>query len=139
MPNNSTPMQLPKRKPWQVWTRRAVAVLAAIIVVTLLEFGVDELFYALGVLPRGPHGIFHLHLLEISYRILFAVFGGYLAAWLAPDFRFRHAIAYGTVSLALSTLGAITTWNMNLAPAWFTLTLVVIALPAAWLGGKLKR
>jgi len=45
-----------------------------------------------------------------------------------------------SIGLALSTLGAAATWNKGPAfgPHWYPLALVVLALPTAWLGGKLR-
>ncbi|MCP2325358.1 hypothetical protein HDA40_003865 [Hamadaea flava] len=91
-----------------------------------------------GVLPRGPHTIFVLHLTEVAYRSFYAVIGGYVAARLAPSHPLRHATALGIISLIVNIAGALATWQLNLAPAWFTLALVVLALPLAWTGGNLR-
>jgi hypothetical protein len=46
----------------------------------------------------------------------------------------------GFVGLALSTFGAAATWNKGPAfgPHWYPLALIVLALPTAWIGGKLR-
>jgi len=66
------------------------------------------------------------------------VLGSYIAATLAPNRPMKHALALGVVGFVVNILGAVATWNMNLAPAWFTLALIALALPCAWLGGKLR-
>jgi hypothetical protein len=49
----------------------------------------------------------------------------------------KHALILGGIGTVASAAGAIATANMNLGPAWYAWSLVVIALPVAWLGGKL--
>ena len=49
----------------------------------------------------------------------------------------KHALILGGIGVVLSAAGAIATADMNLAPAWYAWSLVAIALPAAWIGGKL--
>jgi hypothetical protein len=50
-----------------------------------------------------------------------------------------HALVLGALGLAVSTLGAVVTWNKGPAfgPHWYPLALVVLAMPQAWVGGKL--
>jgi hypothetical protein len=50
-----------------------------------------------------------------------------------------HAMLLGWVGLALSALGVVVTWNLGpgYGPRWYPISLVVTALPCAWLGGKL--
>jgi hypothetical protein len=52
----------------------------------------------------------------------------------------QHALVGGVVGLAVSILGAAVTWNKGPAfgPHWYPLALVVLALPQAWVGGKLR-
>jgi hypothetical protein len=80
-----------------------------------------------------------LFVLATAYRLAYGVAGGYVAARLAPDRPVAHAVALGFVGLALSTLGAVATWNRGPAfgPKWYPLLLVVTALPSTWLGGWL--
>ena len=52
-----------------------------------------------------------------------------------------HALAAGAIGFAISTLGAVVTWNKGPAfgPHWYPVVLIVLAMPSAWLGGKLRR
>jgi len=45
----------------------------------------------------------------------------------------------GAVGLALSIVGAVTTWNRgpDFGPHWYPLALVATAMPCAWAGGRL--
>jgi hypothetical protein len=50
-----------------------------------------------------------------------------------------HALAGGGVGLALSIVGAVTTWDRgpDFGPHWYPLALVATAMPCAWGGGRL--
>jgi hypothetical protein len=52
----------------------------------------------------------------------------------------QHALLGGVIGLVLSTVGATVTWNKGPAfgPHWYPLALIVLAIPQAWLGGKLR-
>jgi hypothetical protein len=82
-----------------------------------------------------------LFLLATAYRIVYGVAGSYLAARLAPDRPMQHALALGVVGFAISTAGAVATWNAGPAfgPKWYALAVIAIALPCAWAGGRLRE
>ena len=79
-------------------------------------------------------------LLATVYRTVYGVGGSYLIARLAPDRPMQHALVGGVVGLAVSIVGAAVTWNRGPAfgPHWYPLALIVLALPTAWVGGKLR-
>jgi hypothetical protein len=62
-------------------------------------------------------------------------------ARLAPDRPMQHALAGGVVGLIVSTAGAVVTWNKGPAfgPHWYPLALIVLAIPTAWMGGRLRE
>lgn len=76
-----------------------------------------------------------LILIVLGYRAVFSFIGCYLTAKLAPRHPMKHALVLGLIGLVLSSIGAIVA--ADLGPAWYAWTLAVIALPIAWLGGKL--
>jgi hypothetical protein len=80
-----------------------------------------------------------LFLLATAYRIVISVAGCYITARLAPDRPMRHALALGVVGVVASAAGAVATWNRGPAfgPHWYPLALIALAMPCAWLGGKL--
>jgi hypothetical protein len=71
----------------------------------------------------------------IGYRAVFSFIGCYLTAKLAPHSPMKHALILGLIGLVLGSIGAIV--GADLGPRWYAWTLAVIALPIAWLGGKL--
>ncbi len=116
------------------------AFLAGLVATFVLSYATDAVLEATGVMPSGALPIYGSELLIgtiLVYRNIYNVVGCYVAARLAPDHPMGHALALGAFGFVLSLLATIATWNMNLAPAWYSVTLVVFALPCAWLGGKL--
>ncbi|SHF81695.1 hypothetical protein SAMN05443144_113139 [Fodinibius roseus] len=111
------------------------AVFAGFVVIVILSVAADTVLKLTGVLPYD-----HLYvstgliLTVIFYRAVFSFIGCYLAARLAPQNPMTHALALGVVGMAVSTAGAILA--ADLGPAWYNWSLVVIALPIAWFGGK---
>jgi hypothetical protein len=51
----------------------------------------------------------------------------------------QHALILGAVGVVLSLIGLLATWNKGpeFGPKWYPLALVVLALPCAWIGGRL--
>jgi hypothetical protein len=116
------------------------AVVAGATVNVALSLITDFLLEKVGVLPPVGHpaGSGPLFLATI-YRTAYGVLGAYITARLAPSSPMLHAMVLGFVGFALSTLGAVLTWNdsAQYGPHWYPVALVVLALPTAWLGGRL--
>ena len=120
--------------------RSILAVIAGLLVIFVLSLGTDVVLHATGIYPpwfqRMSDSLF---VLATVYRSIYSVLGSYLTARLAPAQPMRHALILGAIGVVLSTIGAIGTWNKaELGPNWYPLTLVIIALPLSWLGGKLR-
>ena len=79
-------------------------------------------------------------LLATIYRTIYGVLGTYITACLAPSRPMQHALAGGFIGLVVSMVGAAVTWNKGPAfgPHWYPLALIVLAMPMAWAGGKLR-
>jgi hypothetical protein len=43
----------------------------------------------------------------------------------------------GYVGIVLGLVGVVATWNLGLGPRWYPLSLVVLAVPQCWAGGRL--
>jgi hypothetical protein len=115
-------------------------VLAGLLAVIVITTVTDLALHSTGVFPpAGKVMATELWLLATAYRIVYGVAGGYITARLAPDRPIRHALVLGVVGLVLSIVGAAATWNRGpeFGPKWYPLALVAIAIPTAWLGGKL--
>ena len=121
--------------------RRIGAVLAGLLMVVILDLGIDVLLHATGIYPPWFQPMSTpLWLLAIAYRMVDGIAGGYLAARLAPDRPIAHALALGVIGVVLSTAGVVGTWSKGpeFGPKWYPLALVVVALPCALLGGLLR-
>ena len=120
--------------------RSAWALFAGFLVVVALSLGTDVALHATSVFPPWgqPMGD-ALFGLAAAYRFVYAVIGSAITARLAPHRPMLHALTGGAVGLVLATAGAVATWNEGpeFGPHWYPLSLVVTALPCAWLGGLL--
>jgi hypothetical protein len=124
--------------------RSTGAILLGLLAVIVLSLGTDQVLHVLDVYPPWGQPMYEpgLNLLALSYRIVFAVLGSYIAARFAPRNPMRHAMVLGLIGLVLSTAGAITAMTVvdtKLGPDWYPIALALTALPCAWLGGVLQR
>jgi hypothetical protein len=127
------------RQPRRV-LRSIGAVLAGLLVIVITSIATDQVMHATGVFPPAGEPMSNaLWLLATAYRIVYGVAGSFIAARLAPDRPMPHALALGVIGFVLSIVGAVATWDRGpgFGPKWYPLALVVIAIPSAWLGGKL--
>jgi MFS-type transporter involved in bile tolerance (Atg22 family) len=112
------------------------AVLAGFLVIVILSIGFDTILKLAGILPWDHLFVSTgLILFVILYRAVFSLAGCYLTAKLAPKNPMKHSILLGIIGTVLSSVGAILA--ADLGPVWYGWTLAVIAIPIAWLGGKL--
>jgi hypothetical protein len=122
--------------------RSILAVLAGIMVGVILSLVTDEVLHAIGFFPPWdqPAGDGPL-LLATAYRTFYGILGSCVIARLAPDRPMQHALAGGVVGLIVSTAGAVVTWNKGPAfgPHWYPLALIVLSIPTAWMGGRLRE
>jgi len=122
--------------------RSAGAVLLGFAAVVALSLGTDQLLHVLEVYPPWGQPMHDpgLNLLALSYRIVYAIFGSFLAARFAPRRPMLHAMVLGFVGLVVSSAGAVAAISMaDLGPSWYPIALVLTALPCAWAGGRLHE
>ena len=119
--------------------RSAFAVAAgfagANIVSLLAESGVRSLVphaFEPAEQPLGLQGL----LLTLGAFALGGLVGGYTAAALAIRRHLAHAAAVGGVTLVTGILATIVAWDR--APAWFHIINLVLLVPMALLGGKIR-
>ena len=121
--------------------QRVGAVFAGLVAIVILDTAIDLILHDTGVYPPWFKPMSTaLYLLALTYRMVDGVIGGYIVARLAPDRPVQHALDLGIIAVLLSTAGVIGTWNRGpeFGPRWYPLALVVVALPCAWLGGRLR-
>lgn len=128
-------MRPPPPQPW--W--RVLAAGVGVIAALGLPIIIDQFFHAMTVYPPTRAEIVSQsdHVLAFSYRFLAAVFGAFLAARLGPPDMGRTVLAVGLFVLLANAVGVI--YIRPEGPAWHLIAMVILALPAAYLGGYIAR
>lgn len=127
-------------EPQRSFGRTIGALVAGLVVGIVLSLGTDAILHVTGVFPPFGQAMSNgLFALATIYRVIYSVLASYVAARLAPDRPMWHALVLGFVNLVVSLFGMLITWNKGpeFGPHWYPVSLVVLALPAAWLGGRL--
>jgi len=127
-------------KPERNILRSVGAVVAGLLFVIIITTATDALLHATRIFPPwGQPMSDSLFVLAFAYRIVYGIAGGYVTARIAPNKPVNHAVLLGVAGFVLSLAGAAATWNRGpeFGPKWYPLALIVIAIPTAWLGGKL--
>jgi hypothetical protein len=121
--------------------KSAASLLAGLFTIFILSTAVDVVLHATGVFPPwGEPMADGLFLLALAYRIAISILGCYLAARLAPARAMGHALTLGVIGVVITTAATIATWHKGPAfgPHWYPVALIALALPCAWVGGKLR-
>ena len=120
--------------------RSLLALLAGMLVGIVLSIGTDVVLHVIGLFPPLGEPVSSPPLvLATVYRSVYGVIASYVAARLAPSQPMTHALVLGMLGFVVSIVGAGVTWNKGPAfgPHWYPVALVLLAIPTAWLGGKL--
>jgi hypothetical protein len=116
--------------------RSAGAIAAGFFAAALITTLVDVVLHATGVFPPWEQRMSEpLFALAAAYRVVFNTAGCFVTARLAPNRPLQHALVIGVVGTVLGTAGAIAMWDKG--PPWYSLANIFMALPCAWVGGKL--
>lgn len=124
--------------------RSVLAVLAGIGALTVTSFAIEAAANPL-MMQMFPHALpnraaisqsLPASLFLFGYTALCVACGGYVTAWIANRSPVRHALIMGVVQVAL------TVWAMlslpNEAPLRNWLAAILLTVPCAWLGGRLR-
>ncbi len=117
------------------------AILAGLLAIVVLSLGTDVVLHALSIYPPWgqPMHETSLNVLALSYRCVYGMIGGYVAASLAPHNPMRHALILGAIGMILGALGGISATIANLGPIWFSIALVLTTVPCVWVGARLQQ
>ena len=122
-------------------TKRSIlAVVGGVVAIVVATTVVDVVLHVVGVFP--PMNVpldDRLSLIASSYRLVITVAGAWLTARLAPGQPLKHALILGGVGTVLGALGLVATWGKGMGPAWYPISLAVLAIPECWVGGKLYQ
>lgn len=118
--------------------RSVLAVLAGVVFIIVVTTIVDIVLHQVGVYPPWGEPMDHrLALLATAYRVVISIAGAWLTARLAPTNPMRHAMWLGYVGTFLGLIGVAVASGKGLAPDWYPIALVVLAIPQCWAGGRL--
>ena len=116
------------------------AVAAGVLVIVIVTTVVDIVLHAVGVYPPMDQPLDdRLALVASSYRLVISIAGAWLTARLAPNDPMKHALILGYVGVVLALIGLVATWNLAMGPRWYPISLVVLAIPQCWAGGKIYQ
>jgi hypothetical protein len=116
------------------------AIVAGFLFTFLLSTGAELIMRAMApslFAANGSTSNIAILCMSILTIAVFAIVGCYLTARLAPSHPMGHALALGGIALVISLLLVQKTWPM--APAWYNLLNLVVILPYAWIGGRLRE
>lgn len=113
------------------------AIIAGMAVGAILSLATDKILEVTNIMKITPfdENPVWLIALVIIYRTIFNLTGTYTAAKLAPSKPMKHAIILGIIGTLVGIIGTIAMWHIP--PHWYPISLVILTMPAAWLGGKL--
>ena len=120
--------------------RSVVAIVAGFLIIAGLAIGTDTIIHA-----RMPNLFDEAGRMEsvpwliatLGYVFVYATFGCWLAARLAPDRPMRHAMILGWLGLVFNVIGTAIQWAT--VPAWYHAVALATVMPAAWLGGRIRE
>jgi hypothetical protein len=133
----TAPMTSTTKSPGRLG-RSVLAVFLGFIAVVILSIGTDVVLHLLKVYPpwNVPMWDPGLNALALSYRIVYTVLGGYVAARFAPYAPVRHAVILGIIGLIPAVAGVVYALNRgDMGPSWYPIVLALVGLPCCWLGG----
>jgi hypothetical protein len=125
------------------WRRSVLAVFAGLAANAVLSTAADLVLVAAGVFPPlsefGHPGSFSdsLLMLALVYRTVFGVLGCFLTARLAPTRSMTHSLVLGGIGFAIGVAGAVATWGTW--TSWYSIAIIAVTLPSAWLGARIAR
>jgi hypothetical protein len=119
--------------------RSILAIVAGFVTIGVLSVGTNAALHAAGFLPDADQPIFDtgLLLLTVAYVAVYAIAGCYLTAVLAPNRPMLHALILGALGLVLNVATA--AGMRGQFPDWYLAAGVLLTMPYAWIGGKLRE
>jgi hypothetical protein len=127
--------------PFRTLWKSFLALAAGVVAVVILSLGTDAVLRVAGLLPSLGESMNNSRFVLVTfYRLIYAVFGSYITARLAPYAPMGHALVGGVLGVVLNVVGAVVTWNHvpSMGPHWYPIALILASMPCAWLGGKLR-
>jgi len=120
--------------------RSVLAIVAGFLFIGLLAFATDGVAHTLRPDIFGPNSstsnVPYL-VIAIIYVGVYATVGCWLAAVIAGRWPMRHALILGVLGLVFNLVAVPGMWR--LFPHWYTVVSLILVMPFAWLGGRLRE
>ncbi len=120
--------------------RSIVAVIGGIFVGAVCTIGTDGVLRAIHVYPSaGASMTAGLFVLAAGHRAVWAVLASLVAGRIGRPRPMLHAMIVGGLNLLVNAAGTLATWHKGpeFGPKWYPILLTALALPCAWVGGRL--
>jgi hypothetical protein len=120
--------------------RSIVAIAVGFLLIGALAMGTDMI--VMKAMPgafdeAGRTSDLSILMLMAAYVAVYAITGCYVTARLAPDRPMLHALILGALGLAMNIVATISLWGT--APAWYHILNLLLVMPYAWIGGRLRE
>jgi hypothetical protein len=131
------------------WLRSILAVLAGILVLTIVSFAIEAVAGPL-LMRMFPTALpdaaalsanFPARLFMLAYTLFSIGVAGYFTAWIASRARILHAVIMGAVEVALTAYVMIASPfpEVHPAPRWWWVAGLILMIPAAALGAAIRQ
>lgn len=119
--------------------RSILAIVAGFVAIAVLSIGTDVVLVAAGVFPPANQPVTDpaLLALTLAYVAVYAIAGCYFTATLAPSRPMPHALILGALGLAFNIATAL--GMRGQLPGWYLAAGLLLTMPYAWIGGKLRE
>jgi hypothetical protein len=116
-----------------------LAVFAGFVFAAVTSVGTDVALHKAGIAPDlSEHWPDKLLAVATLYRTIYGVISSWITARLAPKSPMGHALIGGAIGTALAIAGVIVNMQKHMGADWYPIALAILAMPTAWLGGKLR-
>ena len=116
-----------------------LAVFAGFVFSAAASVGTDVAMGKAGLAPSlSEHWPDKLLAVATVYRTIYGVLSSWITARLAPKAPMGHALIGGAIGTALGIVGVVVNMQKHMGADWYPIVLVILTMPAAWLGGKLR-
>jgi len=114
-----------------------LSVFVGILVIVVLSSLTDMILEKTGLMTMPfTHDPLWVKLLVVLYRNIYVSLGAYITASMAPANPMKHVWVLAGIGCVLGIVGAIAMWHIP--PHWYPISLIILGVPFAWFGGKLK-
>ena len=120
--------------------RSIVAIVVGFVLIGALAMGTDMLVmqaFPAAFDDAGRTRDLGLLMLMAGYVAVYAITGCYVTARLAPGNPMAHALILGALGLAMNIVATISLWGT--APAWYHILNLLLVMPYAWVGGRIRE